>query len=104
MGQSTEIEVVGEAETGTAAVRMVEKLKPDVVSLDVRMPGGDGLNALRRIRLDEPRIPILMYSTYENPTYVGRAYALDANGYVLKGDGGRKLIAALRTVADGNAK
>ena len=100
--QSTEIEVVGEAETGTAAVRMVAKLKPDVVSLDVRMPGGDGLNALRRIRLDEPRTPILMYSTYENPTYVARAYALDANGYVLKGDGGRKLIGALRTVADGS--
>ena len=95
------IEIIGEAATGNEAVRLVPRLKPDVVLLDVRMPDGDGLNALGRIRLDQSELPILMYSTYDNPTYVARAYALDANGYVLKSAGAKKLIDAILAVAQG---
>ena len=100
--ESFDMLVIGEAETGNDAVRLATRLRPDVVLLDVRMPDGDGLTALGRIRLDHPRMPILMFSTFDNPTYVARAYALDANGYVLKSDGGSNLVDAIRAVADGS--
>ena len=53
--------------------------------LDIRMPEGDGLTSLGRIKLDKPEMPILILSTFDNPTYVARAVALGANGYLLKG-------------------
>jgi DNA-binding NarL/FixJ family response regulator len=65
------------------------------------MPDGDGLNALGRIKLDRPEMPILVLSTYDNPTYVARAVALGANGFLLKGIGKDKLIEAIRTAATG---
>ncbi len=65
----TDIKVVGEATTGQAAVEYVLKNDVDVVLLDVRMPDGDGLNTLGRIRLDKPNLPILMFSYVDNPPY-----------------------------------
>ena len=97
----TDIKVVGEASTGEAAVRMALKHEPHVVLLDIRMPDGDGLNALGRIKLDRPDMPILMLSTYDNPTYVARAVALGASGYLLKGTSRDKLLEAIRTAAAG---
>jgi len=96
-----EIEVVGEASSGNEAVRLAAQMHPDVVLLDVRMADGDGLTALGRIRFDQTKLPILMYSAYENPTCIARSYALDAHGYVLKSDNGKKLLNAIRTVAGG---
>src|SRR6185437_4100516 len=80
----SDIDIVGEASTGDEALRLTEKLKPDVVLLDIRMAEGDGLNALGRIKLTRPQIPVLMFSTYDNPTYVARAVALGAAGYLMK--------------------
>ena len=97
----TDIKVVGEASTGEAAVRMALKHEPHVVLLDIRMPDGDGLNALGRIKLDRPDMPILILSTYDNPTYVARAVALGASGYLLKGTSRDKLLEAIRTAAAG---
>ncbi len=97
----TNIDIVGEAATGEQAVRLAQKLKPDVVLLDIRMPQGDGLNALGRIKLDQPDMPVIMLSTFDNPTYVARAVALGASGYVLKGMDRKRLIEAVQVAAKG---
>ena len=97
----TEIKVVAEAATGQAAVKYAVEHEVDVVLLDVRMPEGDGLNALGRIRLDKPNLPILILSNVDNPAYIARAVALGANGYLLKSCTHDELIAAIETAAAG---
>ncbi len=99
----TDIKIVAEASTGEQAVRLALKHEPDVVLMDIRMPEGDGLNALGRIKLDRPNMPILMLSTYDNPTYVARAVALGACGFLLKGATREKLIEAIHTAATGQS-
>jgi DNA-binding NarL/FixJ family response regulator len=99
----TDVEIVGEATTGEQAIQMALAGKPDVVLLDIRMPGGDGLNVLGRLKLESPGIAVLMLSTYDNPTYVARAVALGAAGYVLKGIDREGLLDAIRKVAAGES-
>lgn len=99
----TDIKIVAEAATGEQAVRFALKHEPDVVLMDIRMPEGDGLNSLGRIKLDRPNMPILILSTYDNPTYVARAVALGACGFVLKGVAKEKLIDSIRKAATGES-
>lgn len=101
MFAGTDIEVVGEASTGEDAVNFVLNNDVDVVILDVRMPRGDGLNALGRIKLEKPQLPVLMLSTFDNPTYVARAVAFQAQGYLLKIATREELLEAIRRVAQG---
>jgi len=96
-----DIKVVAEASSGPDAVKIAQKKKLDLVLMDVRMPEGDGLNALGRIRIDNSDLPILMYSGYDNPMCVARAVALGANGYVLKSAKRKELIAAIKKAASG---
>ena len=97
----TDFVVIAEATTGAEAVRQVLELRPDVVVLDVRMVNCDGLTALGQIRQHLPDLPVLMLSNYDNPTYVARAVALGANGYLLKGTSASQLLGALRTLVSG---
>ena len=97
----TDIKIVAESISGDAAVKAAQKHNPDVVLLDVRMADGDGLTALGRIKLDRPEMPVLMFSGFDNPTYVARAVALGANGYILKGTNKDKLLDAIRRTAKG---
>ena len=97
----TEIEVVAEATTGQAAVKCALEHEVDVVLMDVRMPDGDGVTALGRIKLNKPNLPILMFSSYDNPTYVARAVALGASGYLLKNCTRDELVDAIRKVVSG---
>ncbi len=97
----TDITVVGDVGTGEAAIAAVKKLKPDVVLLDVRIPEMDGLTVLGRLRMEDASVKILMLSTYDNPTYVARAVALGANGYLLKSTSRADLVAAIRKAAGG---
>jgi len=97
------VEVVAEGTTGEEAIKKTLAGNFDVLMLDIRMPEGDGLNALGRIKLDKPDLPILMLSTYDNPTYVARSVALGACGYLLKGISREKLLEAIRLAAAGES-
>lgn len=97
----TDIEVVAEAKNGAEAVDVVRRVLPDIVLLDIRMPEMDGLTTLSRLRMEHPQLKVLILSTYDNPTYVARAVALGANGYVLKSCSRDELISAVRKTASG---
>lgn len=99
----TDVRIVAEAADGNAAFKLATKHRPDVVLLDVRMPEGDGLNCLARIKLDLPNIPVVMFSTFDNPTYVARAVALGAAGYLSKSASRDEIIKAIRTAATGES-
>jgi DNA-binding NarL/FixJ family response regulator len=99
-----DIEVVGEAADGTEALEQAGALKPDVVILDIRMPGLDGIETTRRLlqhRHDPPRILIL--TTFDLDEYVYEAMKAGASGFILKNVPPARLVDAVRTVADGDA-
>ena len=98
-----DLEIVADAASGEQAFAAVAVHNPDLVVLDVRMAGGDGLNCLGRLKLEYPELPVLMISTYDNPTYVARAVALGAAGYLLKSSSGEEMVEAIRTVAAGES-
>ena len=99
--EGSDIEIVGEACDGIHAVDLVTLHAPDVVVLDIRMPEQDGIVALTHVRDAFPEIPVVMLSTYDNPTYVARAVALGANDYVLKGSPRERVISAIIDAAAG---
>ena len=103
MLKDTEIEVAYEATSAAEAIEIVEKSTPDIVLLDIRMNGGDGLNTLGRLKLDYPDLPILLFSSYDNPTYIARAVALGAAGYILKSAPHERLLGAIDTAAQGES-
>ena len=100
--QGTEVQVVAEAGSGEEAVTKPKKDRLDVVLLDVRMADGDGLNALGRIKLERPGLPVVILSSYENPSYIARAVALGASGYVLKGAPREELLESIRKASQGD--
>ncbi|GIW92329.1 MAG: DNA-binding response regulator [Pirellulaceae bacterium] len=93
------IEVVGEAKNGSEVVSQAVKCKPDVVLMDVRMPDVDGLDGLDKLRRKLPNLPVVMISSFENPTYVARSVALGASDFLLKGASRAELVAAIQRAA-----
>jgi DNA-binding NarL/FixJ family response regulator len=102
LAQEKDIEVVAEARTGAEAVDMAKRHRPGVVVMDIRMPKMDGLTALGRIKIEQPNMPILMFSGFDNPTYVARAVALGASGYLLKSLANGEIATAVRRCAGGD--
>ena len=96
-----DMEVVAEAADGAQVVEMFQKHNPDLVLMDLRMPGKDGIAATREIRALQPQARVLMLTTYDGDTDIHRAMQAGAQGYVLKNSTGDKLIPALRAVAIG---
>jgi DNA-binding NarL/FixJ family response regulator len=96
-------EVVGEAPNGGEAVRQAAELRPDVVLMDVRMPGLDGIEATRRIVADGGRSRILMLTTFDLDEYVHAALRAGASGFLLKDAYPEELLAGIRAVAAGDA-
>ena len=97
----TEIKVVAEAPTGEAAIKLALDEDLDLVLLDVRMPGSDGLAVLSRIKLDKPNLPVLLFSAFDNLASVARAIALGARGFLLKGCSRDEFLNAIRVSATG---
>ncbi|MGH2521740.1 MAG: response regulator [Anaerolineales bacterium] len=96
-------EVVGEAGDGGAALEAYAKLQPDVVLMDIRMPGMDGVEATRRLRDRWPGARVIILTTFSDDAYVFEGLRAGALGYLLKDLSGGELANAVRTVADGGA-
>ena len=98
-----DIEVVGEAADGTAAVSMCSALRPDVVLMDVRMPGHDGIEATRDIVAAGLPSRVLILTTFDLDDYVYAGLRAGASGFLLKDTQPADLVAAIRTIAAGDA-
>jgi DNA-binding NarL/FixJ family response regulator len=101
--ETADIEIVGEAEDGTEAIQRWAQLRPDVVLMDVRMPGVDGIEATRQIVTREPTAAILVVTTFDLDEYAFSALRAGASGFVLKSVHVDELAHAIRTVASGDA-
>ena len=99
------VEVVGEASDGDEAVALVRRTTPDVVLMDIRMPGTDGLEATRRIAADDAlgEVRVVVLTTFELDEYVFEALRAGAAGFLLKADDPAELVRAVRVVADGES-
>ena len=100
-----DMEVVGEAADGAETVAAVKKLKPDIVLMDIQMPGMDGLEATRRIVEMHEEVParVLILTTFERDDYIFEALRTGACGFLLKNATPEDLVAGIRVVAEGNA-
>jgi len=97
------LEVVGEAGTAAEAVRAAERLKPDVVLMDIRMPGEGGIEATRQITARWPNIKVVMLTSYADDELVVRAIRAGAAGYVLKQVDNKELLRAIEAAGRGEA-
>lgn len=96
-----DLEVVGTAADGEAALREAQLLRPDVLLMDVRMPGVDGVEATRRLRDSVPTAAVLVLTMYDDDATVLTAMRAGARGYLLKGAEQEEIVAAIRAVAGG---
>lgn len=102
MLEDTAFRVVGEAASGSEAVEQTRALRPQLVLLDIRMAGGDGLDVLETLKAEHPLLIVVMLTTYDNPTFMARAVAGGAAGYLLKGIDFQELLEALYAVMNGD--
>lgn len=98
-----DVEVVGEAIDGADAVRQFERLAPDVIVMDVRMPTMDGIEATRRLTALDPPARVLILTTFDLDEYVYEALRAGASGFLLKDSPSEELVAAIRVISAGEA-
>ena len=102
LGKVSDIEVVGEAGEGGETVAKVEQLVPDVVLMDITMPGMSGLEATRQITQKYPRVKVLILTIHETNQYLSQMLQAGASGYVVKTTAASELISAIRAVHQGD--
>ncbi|HYK40479.1 MAG TPA: response regulator transcription factor [Candidatus Eremiobacteraceae bacterium] len=95
---STDWTIAGEADNGRDAVRLTQLLKPDVILLDVNMPGMSGLDVVRAVRMQNEETRILLLTLHDAEELIRNAFKLGINGYLLKTDAEEELVRALRVV------
>jgi len=101
LAAEADFQIVGETGDGLAAVPLVERLRPDVLVLDLMLPGRPGLDVLRDVRQRAPETRVVILSMHTNEGYVLNALQAGAVGYVLKKSGANELLAAIRAAAGG---
>jgi DNA-binding NarL/FixJ family response regulator len=100
-GSEEDLELVGTAETGEDALEAIEREQPEVVIMDVRLPGIDGISALKRISQLAPSVKTVVFSAYGDKRLLSDAISAGARGYVMKGSPPEDLLRAVRTVTSG---
>jgi two-component system response regulator NreC len=103
IGAAGDLEVIGEAQDGEEAVALTERLKPDVVLMDISMPKMDGIKATAEIKRRMPGVKVLMLTMHENDEYLFRTIQAGGSGYVLKKAADDEVLDAIRHVAAGGA-
>ena len=98
------VDVVGTAIDGPDAVRQAAELRPDIVLMDLAMPGFDGVEATRRIGVAQPEVRVIVLTTYSDDSWIFAALRAGARGYLTKDAGADEIHRALRSVADGDAQ
>ncbi len=103
LDSQTDMEVIGEAQDGKEAIARVRELQPDIVLMDITMPGINGIEATRHIRRESPSSQVIALTIHENEAYFYQILQAGALGYVLKGATPSDLISAIRAVRQGQA-
>ncbi|MED7955158.1 response regulator transcription factor [Streptomyces sp. BE303] len=103
ISETTDLEVVGEAGTGAEAVRLAGELRPDVVVMDIRMPGMDGIEATRLVTAGPEPVRVVVLTTFDEDEYVYASLRAGASGFLVKDMALDDILAAVRVVAAGDA-
>jgi DNA-binding NarL/FixJ family response regulator len=103
LGSLADMEVVGEASSGEQAIELARELQPDVILMDIKMPGINGIEATRKVLHVSPRISVLVVTMFEDDDSVFAAMRAGARGYLLKDSSGQEVGHAIRAVASGEA-
>jgi DNA-binding NarL/FixJ family response regulator len=103
LGTQPDFDVIGEAADGSEVVRLAEKLRPDVILLDLEMPGVDGVAALERLRDDGSEARVIVFTAYDTDERILRSLRAGARGYLLKGASRAEIFDAIRTVHCGGS-
>ena len=104
LGSLPDMEVVGEASSGEQAIELAKQLQPDVMLMDIKMPGINGIEATREILHISPRIGVLVVTMFEDDDSVFAAMRAGARGYLLKDSSGQEVGHAIRAVASGDLR
>ena len=101
INREADLEVCGQAESAGEALQAIEKLRPDFVLTDIALPGRNGIELIKDIRVLRPDLPVLVLSMHEESFYAGRVLRAGARGYVMKRAGGDRVVRAIRDVLQG---